>query len=255
MKRLLSVILSFSLMFALTSNISEAGTAGLNSQKEFSAVSSKDGRSFWMKGKNCSPYININNNNKAISNSSSKSESDSKSSSTSNGGGSGIGPKILLGLAFFLGWKAYSLKNSIGGGFSAAIDKATDWFQNFGGNNQSGTDRNSGQNGNQGNSESGTDQNSGQNGNQGNSESGTDQGSGQSGSKGDLESETDQLTGQNGSQESQPNAETEGGARFDWGDISLKAVLLWLNTQIRMLSSKFVAPSIDPTNPLFQAFF
>lgn len=238
MKRLLSVILSFSLMFALTSNISEAGTAGLNSQKKFSAVSSKDGRSFCIKGENCSPYININNNNEAIANSS------SKSSSTSNGVGSEIGQKILLGLAFFLGWKAYSLKNSIGVGFSAAIDKATGWFQNFGGNNQSETDQNSGQNGSQGNSGSETDQGSGQNGNQD-----------------DLGSENNQSTattegkGPNkpGSPDLQTNAETEGSARVNWSNFSLNGALLGLDYYIKLATSKIRrSSSIDQMNPIYQ---
>ncbi len=167
MKRLLSVILSLSLLYNLA-QISEAKTNFINNN-EAVICKSKDGERVWIRGENLPP-ININNKNKAIANSSSKSKSNSKSSSTSNGGGSGIGQKILLGLALFLGWKAYSLKNSIGGGFSAAIDKATGWFQNFGGNNQSETDQNSGQNGNQGNSESGTEQPTGQNGNQDNLE-------------------------------------------------------------------------------------
>lgn len=167
MKRLLSVLLSLSLLYNLA-QISEAKTNYINNN-EAVICKSKDGERVWIRGENLPP-ININNKNKAIANSSSKSKSNSKSSSTSNGGGSGIGQKILLGLALFLGWKAYSLKNSIGGGFSAAIDKATGWFQNFGGNNQSETDQNSGQNGNQGNSESGTEQPTGQNGNQDNLE-------------------------------------------------------------------------------------
>lgn len=235
MKRLLSVILSLSLLYNLA-QISEAKTNYINNN-EAVICKSKDGERVCIRGENLPP-ININNKNKAIANSSSKSKSNSKSSSTSNGGGSGIGQKILLGLALFLGWKAYSLKNSIGGGFSASIDKATGWFQNFVGNNQSGTD-----------------QNSGQNGNQGNAGSETDQGSEQNESQGDSESEADQGLGQNGSPDSQINAETEGGTRFNWGNFSLTGTLLNLAYYIGLASSKLGRSSMDQANPLFQNFF
>lgn len=164
MKRLLSVLLSLTLLCNLEVNRVVSGTNFLN-KNEAVVYKYKNGESVWIRGKNLPP-ININNKNKAIANSSSKSKSNSKSSSTSNGGGSGIGQKILLGLALFAGWKACSLKNSIGGGFSAVIGKATGWFQSFRGNNQSGTDQTSRQNGNQGDPGSGSGQGSGQNGTQ-----------------------------------------------------------------------------------------
>ncbi len=67
------------------------------------------------------------------------------------------------------------------------------------------------------------------------------------------QNETDQTLGQNGSQDSQTNAETEGGTRFNWGNFSLTAGLLWFNTQIRMLISNFRMTSIDQTDPFYQS--
>lgn len=215
MKRLLSVLLSLSLLCNLA-QISEAKTNYINNN-EAVICKSKDGERVWIRGENLPP-ININNKNKAIANSSSKSKSNSKSSSTSNGGGSGIGQKILLGLALFAGWKVCSLKNSIGEGFSAAIDKATGWFQNLWGNNQNGAD----------------------------------QGSGQSGSQGNSGSETYQGSGQNGGQDSQTSTEAEGGAGFNWENFSLTRALLGLDYYIRLASSKLGGPSIDQANPLYQ---
>ncbi len=134
MKRLLSVLLSLSIMLIIPINFVYSTNYVKTSQE----------------GKSVNIYLNNN----------------LKSTSESSGGGSKIGQKILLGLALFTGWEACSLKNSIGGGFSAVIGKATGWFQSFRGNNQSGTDQTSRQNGNQGDPGSGSGQGSGQNGTQ-----------------------------------------------------------------------------------------
>ncbi len=248
MKRLLSVLLSLSIMLTIPLNF-------VYSTNLDPYVKAR------LKGKSVN-YFNVVNNkleatSKAESRSSSKSKSDSKSRSTSNGGGgSGLGQllkvgavvgasayglKSLFGVSIFslfggaiAGWKAHNLKTTVDG----YISSAKDGLKNFFYGNQTVTE-----------------QPTGQNGNQGNPESGPEQGSGQSGSQGNSGSETDQGSGQNGGQDSQTSTEAEGGTRFNWGDISLTAGLLWLNTQIRMLISNFGGTSIDQANPIYQTIF
>ncbi len=245
MKRLLSVLLSLSIMLTIPLNF-------VYSTNLDPYVKAR------LKGKSVN-YFNVVNNkleatSKAESRSSSKSKSNSKSSSTSNGGGgSGLGQllkvgavvgasayglKSLFGVSIFslfggaiAGWKAHNLKTTVDG----YISSAKDGLKNFFYGNQTVPD-----------------QPTGQNGNQGNSESGTDQPTGQSGSKGDLESETDQPTGQNGGQDSQTSTEAEGGAGFNWENFSLTRALLGLDYYIRLASSKLGGPSIDQANPLYQ---